>query len=84
MSCKDRKPCEINFEIESPLDITMQLGCSYIIDGGGSGTKDYNKLINKPQINNITLVDNKTSKDLGLQDEIDNITEQDIDNIIYL
>ena len=51
--------------------------------GGGSGTNNYEKLINKPQINNIELLGNKTSKQLKLQDEMDLITEQDIDEIMY-
>lgn len=32
----------------------------------GSGTTDYNGLENKPSINNVTLVGNKTTADLGL------------------
>ena len=35
--------------------------------GGGGGTSDYSELENKPSINNVTLVGNKTSNDLGLQ-----------------
>lgn len=34
--------------------------------GGGGGTDDYNDLSNQPQINNNTLVGNKTASDLGL------------------
>ena len=30
-------------------------------------TNDYNKLVNKPSINSIVLIHNKTSEDLGLQ-----------------
>ena len=32
--------------------------------------RDYNRLINKPQINNVELVGNKTSEELGLADRI--------------
>lgn len=53
------------------------------IGGGGSGTTNYNDLDNKPSINNITLINNKTSDDLGLQDKINEITNQEIDLIIY-
>lgn len=35
------------------------------ISGGGSGTSDYVQLTNKPQINGVTLVGNKTAADLG-------------------
>lgn len=36
----------------------------------GGGTSDYSRLKNKPQINDVTLEGNKTSSELGLQDEI--------------
>ena len=35
--------------------------------GGGAGTNDYNDLSNKPQINGIALVGNKTTEDLGIE-----------------
>ena len=41
------------------------------------------QVINRPSINNIELLGDKTSEDLGLQGEIDDITPQDIDKIIY-
>lgn len=47
----------------------------------GSGTNNYNYLINKPQINNVTLEQNKTSKDLGLQDTISRITNTELESI---
>lgn len=34
--------------------------------GGGGGTTDYEDLDNQPSINNVTLIGNKTSADLGL------------------
>ena len=37
-------------------------------DGGGSGTSNYTDLTNKPSINGITLVGNKTGSDLGVED----------------
>ena len=33
------------------------------------GTTNYNELTNKPKINNVELVDNKTLSDLGVQPE---------------
>ena len=47
-------------------------------------TKDYEKLDNQPQINDIVLLGNKTSKDLKLQDEMDSISNLDIDKIFNL
>ena len=46
--------------------------------GGGTGTDDYTDLENKPSIENVTLVGNKTASDLGLQTElqIDNAPAQ--------
>lgn len=43
-------------------------------ESGESITIDYNQAQNKPSINNITLVGNKTSADLGLQPAGDYIT----------
>ena len=40
-----------------------------IYDGEDVGTDDYTDLNNKPSINNVTLIGNKTSSDLGLQPE---------------
>lgn len=34
--------------------------------GGGGGTTNYNDLSNKPTINNVTLIGNKSFSDLGL------------------
>lgn len=42
-------------------------GDEVIFDGTSD---DYNNLSNKPKINNVTLTDNKTSSDLGLQDTL--------------
>lgn len=48
------------------------------------GTNDYEKLKNKPQINGVTLIDNKKSKDLKLQDEMNRLTNSDILSILNL
>ena len=52
------------------------------MDGQVTGTTDYNKLINKPQINEVTLVGNKTSEDLHLQDEMDYLTNLEIEELL--
>ena len=51
--------------------------------GGEGGTSDYSSLINLPKINRITLLGNKTSSDLGLQEEMETLSEADIDYILY-
>lgn len=43
--------------------------------GGGEGTKNYNQLNNKPQINGTELKSNKTGADLGLCDKINKYTK---------
>ena len=45
----------------------------------GGGTRDYNALVNKPQIEGVVLIGNKNINEIG----IGTITEQDIDNLIY-
>lgn len=50
---------------------------------GSGGTTDYTNLTNKPQINGVNLVGNKTSADLSLLDETAaNKLKEDISNII--
>ena len=42
------------------------------------GTKDYNRLNNKPQINDVELIGNKSFEDLG----VESLTNIEIENII--
>lgn len=51
-------------------------------NSGSTGTTDYGKLTNKPQINNVELSGNKTSQELGLQPSGDYATKEYIDNKI--
>ena len=44
---------------------------------------DYNLLINHPSINSVELIGNRVSEELGLEPTIIDITEQDIDTIIF-
>lgn len=50
---------------------------------GGFGTSNYEKLKNKPSINSVELIGNKTSDDLKLQGKMKPITAHDIDVLIY-
>ena len=68
---------DINFNIQDRGDI------SFTMEGQGGGTTNYNQLSNKPQINGVTLIGNKLDYELYLQHIMDEITEQDIDRIIY-
>ena len=47
----------------------------------GELTINYENLSNKPRINNVELIGDKTSKNLKLQDEMDSLSNLDIDNI---
>ena len=49
------------------------------------GTDDYNKLKEDtlPQINSVTLKGNKVSSELHVQHEMDVISYQDIDDILF-
>lgn len=48
------------------------------------GTSNYNYLTNKPQINSVELVGNKTSSELKLQDEMEALTNTDIENLLNI
>lgn len=49
---------------------------SVIVSNGGSGTTDYFKLKNKPSINGIELLDNKTTEDLGIIEDVRNYIDE--------
>lgn len=40
------------------------------IEHGGGGTTDYNDLTNKPSINGVSLTGNKTTSDLGIEENV--------------
>lgn len=42
---------------------------------------DYERLINKPKINSIELIGNKTNDDLGIQDKMNSATNLEIINL---
>lgn len=46
------------------------------------GTSNYNYLTNKPQINSVELVGNKTSSELKLQGEMEALSNMDIENLL--
>lgn len=48
----------------------LLLQLKQVIESGGGGTSDYNDIENKPQINSVTLVGNKSLSDLGLVNPI--------------
>lgn len=50
-------------DVQTAKVATIDLG---VRGGSGSGTDDYNRLRNKPSINGVELIGDKTSEDLGL------------------
>lgn len=50
----------------------------------GQGTKDYNRLENKPTLNAITIEGDKDSLDYHLQHKLDFATRHDVEKILYL
>ncbi len=51
--------------------------------GGSGGTTDYEALSNKPSINSVMLIGNKTSEDLGI-DDMENITNSELEAALTL
>lgn len=51
---------------------------------GGGGSSDYTELTNKPKINNVELVGNKTTSDLGINiPDVSNFITKDVNNLTY-
>lgn len=70
---------------ENVLDVTLEESghtLSVSIEEGG-GTKDYRYLANKPKINSVELIGDKTAEDLRLQGSMEAIAEHDIDILMY-
>lgn len=65
-------------------NITIIDGIISSLGAQGGITTDYKELGNKPKINNVTLVDNISLEDLGVQPVGEYITEEDLDNKGYL
>ena len=74
----------IDFNNNSSIDfdITSAGTVDFTMEGQVPGTTDYNRLINKPQINEVTLIGNKTSGELHLQDEMDYLTNLEIEELL--
>lgn len=82
------KIIEIVMQLEG-IDICSECGAN----GGGStidpdvpieGAYSYNSLSDKPKINSIPLKNNKTAKDLHLQEEMEEYTNEEIDKLLSL
>ena len=70
---------------DNVLDVTLEEGggtLSVSMEEGG-GTKDYRYLANKPKINSVELIGDKTAEDLRLQGSMEAIAKHDIDILMY-
>ena len=52
-------------DLNGDLDNVLQLDA--VVNPITMGTEDYNRLINKPKVNYVELIDNKTLDDLNIQ-----------------
>ena len=73
---KTNIPVQVAVEIESNLH-EYTIGMQENIELSG-GTNDYEKLKNKPQINGVELVQNKSFSDLGM----DIISNQELEDML--
>ncbi len=85
-----KKCCEVNFQLEDSQNVSFSIGdnrtinfgldSSYVVHEGGL----YELLPDKPMINyNVLEPGNNTYEYLGVEPTIIDITEQDIDQIIF-
>lgn len=58
-------------ELNGTIKAKKTLSGTVLRSTGGGGTSDYEQLSNLPQINDVTLIGNKSSSDLGLADAAD-------------
>ena len=73
---------EITLDIQGKQGIDLSVAGESALSleiGRASGTSNYEALVNKPSIEDVTLVGNKTFKQLGLEA----MTQQEIDQMIY-
>lgn len=76
---------ELKFSMtESKLDFGIEeQALSFGLETVNALGGDYVVLSNKPKINGVVLVGDRSSSEIHVQDEMDEITEQDIDKILY-
>lgn len=68
----------LQYEVNKHIYLFSSDGIPTFISSGEEGAKDYEKLINKPQINDVELIGDKSFEDL----DVFRMTNTDIQNII--
>lgn len=79
--CVEKEGCEQEISIEKEgceQDINVFKECLTVTE-----ITSYNRLYDKPKINGVTLEGDKSSSEIHVQHEMDDITNQMIDDIIY-
>lgn len=79
--CKDDKKFYIYDKSATPSAETGKF--KKLDGGGGGGATSYLDLDDLPKINGVELINNKTGGDLQLQDKMDEISNSEIDTIIF-
>lgn len=72
------------FEEDSKEIVTLEHDSEELVtlEENTGGTNNYEYLTNKPQINNVTLIGNKTSSQLQLQDKMESLSNMDIEELL--
>lgn len=84
------KQTEFDFDIDEPLNMDFLGNDTYTIlpyqnDDSKTLPVDYEQQVaNKPSINGVILIGDKTSKDIKVQDIMDAATIAEIEKILYL
>jgi len=71
------KPISLSLDSVTENEIDLQ-----VEDYSNGGTTNYEKLSNKPSINNVTLLGNKTGEDLGPINIIDSASFKEVQDLI--
>ena len=69
---------EVILESEQEMEVGLEEDALEIV------TSNYEELNNKPSINNVELLGDKTSKDLGLQEEMESLSNLEIEEILKI
>lgn len=75
---------DVIIDIIAPNDVDISFDATDVLkldfdDSGAHFPADYEKLANKPSIEGTVLIGNRTLPQIG----VGNITEQDIDKLLY-
>lgn len=70
---------DFNMTFQTSENMSASFGVTSVVETG-----NYNNLGNKPQINDIEVVGNKTGADYNLQEKMEALTVQEVQAILYM